>query len=245
MKSMLLAVTLITALQAPAVLANNPKEKPPLVGILTAVGMFAGAITGGPGYAITAMVAGVVYDIQEDKKYALQNSLRQKQDDYAALQLSHARELTILQNQQAENEAKFQLASTEWSNSISGLEKSFGYALQFRTGSSDIEPHYITDLTSLAHLLKTMPELQLQLAGFSDRMGDESFNQELSLKRVTRVEHFFAKHGIDKSRIETHAYGENKPLNNQAGIEDNSFERRVMISVSPPYKASTKAIVSN
>ena len=241
MKLTLLTAVLVSALQVPAVLASEPQEKEPLIGLVTAVGMFAGALTGGPGYAITAMVAGMVYDIQDSRKIALQNSLQQKQDDYDAIQVSHSRDIKKLHEQQAEKEAQFQLASTKWSNSISGLQKSFGYSLQFRTKSSDIEPHYIKDLTSLVHLLKTMPEMQLQLAGFSDRMGDESFNQQLSLKRVNGVEHFFTKHGIDKSRIETHAYGETKPLNNQSGIEDNSFERRVMIRINPPYKA----VVSN
>jgi sortase system peptidoglycan-associated protein len=245
MKLTLLAIALMSALQAPAVLANETQEKRPLIGILTAVGMVAGVITGGPGYAITAMVAGIVYDIQDDKKYALQKSLQQKQNDYDAMRVSHAGELKKLYEQQAEKEARFQLASTKWPNSISSLGKSFGYALQFRTGSSHIEPHYIKDLTSLASLLNSMPELQLQLAGFSDRLGEESFNQKLSLKRVNRVKHFFAKHGIDKNRIKIHAYGENRPLNNQSGIEDNSFERRVMISITPPYETTNKAIVSN
>jgi sortase system peptidoglycan-associated protein len=245
MKLTLLTVVLMSALQAPAVLANDTQEKRPWIGLLTAAGMVAGVITGGPGYAITVMVGGIVYDIQDDKKLRLQKSLQQKQGDYTALQVSHASEIKKLHEQQADKEARFQLASTKWSNSISGLDKSFGYALQFRTGSSDIEPHYIKDLTSLASLLNTMPELELQVAGFSDRLGEESFNQKLSLKRVNRVKHFFAKHGIDKSRIETHAYGENRPLNKESGIEENSFERRVMLSVSPAYKPTSKDIVSN
>jgi outer membrane protein OmpA-like peptidoglycan-associated protein len=190
------------------------------------------------------MVAGMVYDTQDEKKHALQTSLQRQQHDYAALQVSHNREITKLHEQQAEKDARFALASTKWSSAISGLDKSFGFTLQFRTGSSDIEPHYIKDLTSLAHLLKSMPELQLQLRGFSDRRGEESFNQQLSLQRAKRVEYFFAKHGIDKGRIETHAYGESKPLSNESGIEDNSFERRVMISITP-YQANIKAIVSN
>lgn len=287
MKVTLLAIALIIALQAPAVLANEAQEKRPLIGILTAVGMAAGAIVGGPGYAITAMVAGMVYDIQDDKKFALQKSLQQNKRNYAALQVGHHDELENLRSQQVESEARFllanscpetdnigskpqytkivrnvkqpltkevaasgfksgqELASTKWTNSISGLDKSFAYTLQFRTASSFIEPHYIKDLTNLAQLLKQMPDTQLQLAGFSDRMGDESYNQQLSLDRVSRVEHFFKKHGIEKSRIETHAYGESHPLNNESGIEDNSFERRVMISISPPYGTTGKALVSN
>ena len=237
MKSTLLAIVLVSALQAPAVLANETQEKRPWIGILTVAGAFAGAVTGGPGYAVTAMVAGIVYDVQDDKKIALQKSLQQKQNEYDAMQVSHSGEISKLHQQQAEKEAQFQLASTKWSNSFSGKQKGFGYSLQFRTGSSAIEPHYIKDLTSLANLLKAMPQLQLQLAGFSDIRGEESFNQELSLKRVKHVETFFTKHGIDKSRVETHAYGENRPLNNQSGVEDNSFERRVMISISPPYEA--------
>jgi outer membrane protein OmpA-like peptidoglycan-associated protein len=245
MKLTLTAIIVMSVLQAPAALANEVQEKRPLAGILTAIGMFTGALTGGPGYAATAMVAGIVYDIQEDKKRSLQMSLQQKQKDYQTLQDSHVRELTELREQQAENEARFQLASARWSDSVSGLEKSVGYTLQFRTGSSDIEPHYMKDLTSLAHLLKNMPDLQLQLAGFSDRIGEESFNQQLSLNRVNRVENFFVKHGIEKKRIESRGYGESQPLNRQSSIEDNAFERRVMISVNPSYKVTGKAIVSN
>ena len=82
MKSTLLAIVLMSALQAPAVLATETQEKRPWIGILTVAGAFAGAVTGGPGYAVTTMVAGIVYDIQDDKKIALQKSLQQKQNEY-------------------------------------------------------------------------------------------------------------------------------------------------------------------
>jgi len=241
MKSTLLVLALMMTLQAPAVLAVEPQETRPHSGVLTGIGMFAGAILGGPGYAIAAFTLGAVYDTQQDKKFALQKSLERTRHDYADLKDKHQHELVKMQQQQAESEARFQLASTKWSNSISKIDQSIGYTLQFRTAVSDIEPHYIKDLTSLAQLLKEMPELRLQLAGFSDRMGEETFNQQLSLQRVKRVEHFFMQNGIDQHRIESHAYGESHPLNNTSGIEDNSFERRVIISVNPPLNA----VVSN
>jgi len=203
--------------------------------------MIAGVLMGGPGYVFVSTTLGAFYDHQADEKYRLTQNLSRHQSDLSRKTADYQKQIAVLGGEIAERDAQYQLASNKWSGSISSLEKSIGYALQFRTGSSDIEPHYIKDLTSLAELLRIKSGLRIDLAGFSDRLGDETYNQQLSLDRVRRVENFFVKNGIKKSRIDTHAYGENQPLNSEAGVEDNSFERRVMISIEPTYKA----VVSN
>lgn len=241
MKHALLITAIFTLMQSSQLMADEQKSHRPSSGLITGISMVAGALMGGPGYLITSTALGAIYDTQADDKYRLAQELDQQQKELASLRISNKKEIASMGNEIAEREAQFQLASTRWSNSISSLERNFAYTLQFRTGSSDIESHYIRDLTNLAQLLKKTPGLQLKLAGFSDRMGDETFNQQLSSARASQVKRFFEKQGIDKTRIETHAYGESRPLNIQSSIEDNAFERRVMISINPPYKA----VVSN
>jgi outer membrane protein OmpA-like peptidoglycan-associated protein len=241
MKKILLITTIFSLFQAPVLLASEQPERRPGSGLVTGVSMIAGVLMGGPGYVFVSTTLGAFYDRQADEKYRLTKKLSAQQTDLSGQIADYRNQITILGAELAERDAKYQLASNKWSGSISNLEKSIGYTLQFRTGSSAIEPHYIRDLTNLAELLKVRSGLRIELAGFSDRLGDETFNQQLSLDRVSRVENFFVGNGIKKNRIDTHAYGENQPLNHTSGVEDNSFERRVMISIEPTYKA----VVSN
>ena len=107
------------------------------------------------------------------------------------------------------------------------------FEIQFRTNSSLIEKQYQQHLADLAHALNTTPQMELEVAGFADRMGDENYNMELSKKRALEVKEFLIQHGIDESQIITLAHGESQPLHPEENLENNFFDRRVTVYLRP------------
>jgi hypothetical protein len=71
-------------------------------------------------------------------------------------------------------------------------------------------------LTNLAagfkQYLEYDPEAKLSLGGNTDERGGNDYNQSLSELRVQRVKEFLVSQGIAAEKIETSAYGEQKPL---------------------------------
>jgi OmpA family len=71
-------------------------------------------------------------------------------------------------------------------------------------------------LTNLAvgfkQYLEYDPEAKLSLGGNADARGGNDYNQSLSELRVQRVKEFLVSQGIAAEKIDTSAYGEQKPL---------------------------------
>jgi OmpA family protein/PEGA domain-containing protein len=78
-------------------------------------------------------------------------------------------------------------------------------------------------LTSLAagftKYLEYDPDAKISLAGYADERGPNPYNQLLSERRVQRVREFLISQGIPENKIETAAYGEEKPMNKATVID--------------------------
>jgi hypothetical protein len=78
-------------------------------------------------------------------------------------------------------------------------------------------------LTSLAagfkQYLEYDPDAKLSLGGNADERGGNDYNQSLSELRVERVKEFLVSQGIAAEKIDTSAYGEQKPLD-KATVSD-------------------------
>ncbi len=78
-------------------------------------------------------------------------------------------------------------------------------------------------LTNLAagfkQYLEYDPEAKLSLGGSADDRGSNDYNHSLSELRVQRVKEFLVSQGIAAEKIDTTAFGEQKPLN-QATVSD-------------------------
>jgi len=71
-------------------------------------------------------------------------------------------------------------------------------------------------LTNLAagfkQYLEYDPEAKLTLGGYTDERGADKYNDSLSELRVQRVKDFLVSQGIAAEKVETSAYGKQKPL---------------------------------
>lgn len=102
-------------------------------------------------------------------------------------------------------------------------------SIHFRSGQSNIEPHYEEQLKSIANLVKKMIHVRVEITGYADRNGDTNTNFDLSNRRTKSVKSFFNREGIENTSIVTVAYGETRPVQATQNFESDFFDRRVMV----------------
>lgn len=101
----------------------------------------------------------------------------------------------------------------------------------FEFNETRLRPDAETILDWAAGILKKYPDMQVEVAGHTDSLGSEEYNQKLSEGRAQAVHDYFVEHGIPAEQMSVHGYGESQPRDNnetEAGRERN---RRVELRV--------------
>ena len=114
----------------------------------------------------------------------------------------------------------------------------------FKAGSVDIENFYTQQLSVVSNLLSEIPELQLNLDGYSDRQGSEADNFQLSIARLESVRKYFIKHGIDDSRINVKAHGEKNFVSASGDLDAYMLDRRVVVSFKTISTSSDNSVAA-
>jgi type IX secretion system PorP/SprF family membrane protein len=78
----------------------------------------------------------------------------------------------------------------------------------FETNKWDIRTDARTELDNLLEVLKTNPNLKIEVAGHADQRGSASYNKWLSNKRSNAVRDYLIKNGVSPSQLEVKGYGE-------------------------------------
>jgi len=112
---------------------------------------------------------------------------------------------------------------------VSMLEAGIAMDLLFRT-----DEHVLADTTGdrlarLAGTLAAMTDIKVQLDGFADERGDETYNLNLSAQRVEFVREQLVAAGIHPSRIQISAHGE-APAQDDS-VDSYALERRVSLTL--------------
>jgi outer membrane protein OmpA-like peptidoglycan-associated protein len=94
-----------------------------------------------------------------------------------------------------------------------GLVLTLGDVL-FDTGKAELNPGSSRKLDQLAQFLTEHAERRVQIDGFTDSMGADSYNQDLSQRRADAVKASLMARGIDSSRIGSRGYGKGFPVAN-------------------------------
>ncbi|MEE3327037.1 MAG: OmpA family protein [Myxococcota bacterium] len=101
----------------------------------------------------------------------------------------------------------------------------------FATGSADLRPSALADLTAIAKVLEDNPSLRIQVEGHTDSTGSDAINQTLSTQRAEAVRTQLVKDGIASDRIEARGYGSSQPAASNGTSEGRAANRRVEIDV--------------
>lgn len=104
---------------------------------------------------------------------------------------------------------------TIWEEIDCDLVKATKLNILWNTGSATLtsDAKRIID-TKLLTLLKSKPNISIELSSHTDSRGSASFNKDLSQRRADAVKNYLISKGIAPSRIVSKGYGETRLLNN-------------------------------
>ena len=80
----------------------------------------------------------------------------------------------------------------------------------FETNKWDVRTESRAELDNLIEVMKTNPNLRIEVAGHADNRGSASYNQWLSNKRSNAVRDYLIKGGVNASQLEVKGYGEDE-----------------------------------
>ncbi len=101
----------------------------------------------------------------------------------------------------------------------------------FDTGSATLRPGGVRLVGRVAEFLRHYPEQTLAIEGFTDSVGDETYNQALSERRAATVRLALVQEGIDSARIISRGYGEAFPVASNDTPDGRQRNRRVEIVI--------------
>jgi outer membrane protein OmpA-like peptidoglycan-associated protein len=111
-----------------------------------------------------------------------------------------------------------------------GLVLTLGDVL-FDTGKADLNSGASRKLDQLAEFLTEHPDRRVQIDGFTDSIGSDAYNVELSQRRADAVKAALLTRGIDPSRIGTEGYGKAFPVANNTDSGGRQLNRRVEVVI--------------
>ena len=76
---------------------------------------------------------------------------------------------------------------------------------------------------------------QIFITGHTDASGNESWNQQLSVRRASAVGDYIANHGIRRDRLEISGVGSAEPVADDSTRYGRSLNRRIEIKLSNSY----------
>lgn len=118
-----------------------------------------------------------------------------------------------------------------------GLVLTLGDVL-FDTGKAQLNPGSARKLDQLAQFLSDHPERRVQIDGFTDSIGSDSYNQDLSQHRADTVKSSLIARGIDRSRIGSQGYGKSFPVATNDESGGRQLNRRVEVVIGGDDGAS-------
>jgi outer membrane protein OmpA-like peptidoglycan-associated protein len=120
---------------------------------------------------------------------------------------------------------------------VTGLRTSLdNYALQntasvhFAFNRYELTPEARASLDSLASQIRDRQNFVLEIEGFADRIGTDSYNNQLTQKRADAVRRYLAEqHNVPLFRMHILGFGEVRPVADNTTAEGRAQNRRVEI----------------
>ena len=101
-----------------------------------------------------------------------------------------------------------------------------GLALQgvtFAVGTADLVASSAATLQKAAQMLKLVPSVYIEVAGYTDDVGAAADNQVLSEKRALAVKQYLVAAGVPEKQLVAKGYGETQPMMSIDGLSGKSL----------------------
>jgi len=163
----------------------------------------------------------------------------EKQARGEAQSLSAARDDVVLAaHEQQLGTVLAELAALQARETEQGLVLTVGDVF-FEFDKAELKPSAMQDLARVATFVRENPDRNVVIEGYTDSLGSDTYNSELSQRRALAVRSFLIGQAIDPSRLIAQGFGESYPVasnDSEAGRQQN---RRVEMLVMNPGRIVT------
>jgi outer membrane protein OmpA-like peptidoglycan-associated protein len=104
--------------------------------------------------------------------------------------------------------------------------------LLFDTGEATLLPKSQEQLKNIVEVLKSYPNVEVKIGGYTDNVGDPKANLKLSDDRAKSVMNEMVTMGIDAKRLKAEGYGEKHPVASNDTEEGKALNRRISMRVT-------------
>lgn len=101
----------------------------------------------------------------------------------------------------------------------------------FESGKATLSELSNAELNLVIDLLNDNPTMKIEIGGFTDNVGDEKSNLNLSQQRADIVVEYIVTKGIEKERVMAKGYGEAHPLGDNNTEEGRRLNRRTELKI--------------
>jgi len=105
--------------------------------------------------------------------------------------------------------------------------------ITFELNQSDIRPSFYDVLNSVVLVVKEFDKTIIEISGYTDSTGSDSYNQTLSERRADSVGSYFTAQGVVAGRVVTKGFGERYPIADNDTPEGRERNRRVELKLVP------------
>jgi outer membrane protein OmpA-like peptidoglycan-associated protein len=102
----------------------------------------------------------------------------------------------------------------------------------FDFDSANLKPGAREKVTRVASILKSHPDLKIEVEGHTDSVGSDGYNLRLSERRAESVRTSMVQQGVNRDVVGTAGFGESKPVATNGTAVGRQQNRRVEIVVS-------------
>jgi outer membrane protein OmpA-like peptidoglycan-associated protein len=102
----------------------------------------------------------------------------------------------------------------------------------FDFAKADLTAASYPELDRAVRLMKAVPSMKVEIAGYTDSIGSVEYNRDLSEKRANAVRNYLIKKGIASARVAAHGYGMQSPIADNSTEEGRAENRRVEFVVT-------------
>jgi outer membrane protein OmpA-like peptidoglycan-associated protein len=101
----------------------------------------------------------------------------------------------------------------------------------YETDSFDLKKESTLELDKVVRLLETNPTLRIEISGYTDNVGNQTYNQVLSENRARTVARYILSAGFAADRVVYKGYGMTLPISSNDSEEGRARNRRTELKI--------------
>ncbi|BCT93956.1 cell envelope biogenesis protein OmpA [Lysobacter helvus] len=135
--------------------------------------------------------------------------------------------------QEAELRRKMQGTGVEVVRQGDNITLNMPSGITFGFDSASVQPQFQPVLDNVAQTLVQYNQTVVEIAGHTDSVGTDAYNQGLSQRRANSVAAYLGGHGVMQQRMITVGAGESRPIASNDTESGRAQNRRVEITLVP------------